>query len=140
MVRLAYLLVGSLTVAEDLVQDAFVRVYFRWGQVDHHGGYLRTTVVNACRNHLRDTGRRRWLLQRLPDTDRHEPPPDEPTELMADLNRLSPRRRAALVLRYYADLDDAAIAKVLECREATVRSLVHRGLTQLREVMPDATR
>lgn len=58
---------------------------------------------------------------------------------MAELNRLSPRRRAALVLRYYDDLDDAAIAKILECREATVRSLVHRGLIQLREVTSDAT-
>src|SRR5215470_1874637 len=53
MVRLAVLLVGSLAVAEEVVQDAFVVVSQRWNELDNPGGYLRTTVVNACRMQLR---------------------------------------------------------------------------------------
>jgi RNA polymerase sigma factor (sigma-70 family) len=45
------------------------------------------------------------------------------------------RQRAALVLQFYEGLSQAEIADVLGCREGTVASLVHRGLTQLRRVI-----
>jgi RNA polymerase sigma factor (sigma-70 family) len=45
------------------------------------------------------------------------------------------RQRTAIVLRYFCDMDDAAIAEVLGCRPTTVRTHVHRGLARLREVM-----
>lgn len=132
MVRVATLLVGSVAIAEELVQDAFVRVHQRWDRVEGEGdGYLYRAVVNACRSHHRRRGVERAFR---PDPR----PPDrlpEPDGVLPHLDRLSPRRRAALVLRYYADLPDEEIAAVLACRPATVRSLVHRGLAQLREVI-----
>jgi RNA polymerase sigma factor (sigma-70 family) len=51
------------------------------------------------------------------------------------LRRLPDRQRQALVLRFYEDLPDAEIARLLGCRPATVRSLVHRGLAAVREVL-----
>ncbi|MDQ3306536.1 MAG: sigma-70 family RNA polymerase sigma factor, partial [Actinomycetota bacterium] len=91
MVRLATLLVGSDAVAEELVQDAFVAVHRRWSSVDNPGGYLRTSVVNACRSH-----QRRAALER-----RRLPRPDEPAQLGADevwdaLAHLPHKQRAAL--------------------------------------------
>lgn len=132
MVRVATLMVGSNAVGEELVQDAFVRVQRNWARIERDpDGYLYRTVTNACRSHLR-----RRSLERAfrPDPRPPEVLP-EPDGVLPHLARLSPRRRAALVLRYYADLPDDEIAEVLECRPATVRSLVHRGLDQLREVM-----
>jgi RNA polymerase sigma-70 factor (sigma-E family) len=131
MVRLAHLLVGSNAVAEELVQDAFLEVHRRWARIDNPAAYLRTTVVNRCRMH----GRRRAVEQRyVPDPLRVVTDP-ELDETWVALARLSPRRRAALVLRFYADLPEAEIADALGCRPATVRSLVHRGLQQLRELL-----
>ncbi|HEV7723144.1 MAG TPA: sigma factor, partial [Iamia sp.] len=49
MTRLAYLLVGSEAVAEEVVQDAFAQVYERWDRLDRPGGYLRTCVVHGAR-------------------------------------------------------------------------------------------
>ncbi len=128
MVRLATLLVGSDAVAEELVQDAFVAVHRRWSSVDNPGGYLRTSVVNACRSH-----QRRAALER-----RRLPRPDEPAQLGADevwdaLAHLPHKQRAALVLRFYEDATEADIAAALRVRPATVRSLVHRGLAKLRK-------
>jgi RNA polymerase sigma-70 factor (sigma-E family) len=128
MVRLATLLVGSDAVAEELVQDAFVAVHRRWSSVDNPGGYLRTSVVNACRSH-----QRRAALER-----RRLPRPDEPAQLGADevwdaLAHLPHKQRAALVLRFYEDATEAEIAATLRVRPATVRSLVHRGLAKLRK-------
>jgi RNA polymerase sigma factor (sigma-70 family) len=58
---------------------------------------------------------------------------DDPGELWDILDRLSERQRTAVVLRYYADLPESEIAAILHCRPSTVRSLVQRALTRLRE-------
>jgi len=130
MVRLAALLLGSDALAEEVVQDCFIRVGRRWSRVQHPVPYLRTAVVNACRSQ-----RRRAALERT-----HKPDPTAASELGADelwdaLSQLPYKQRAALVLRFYEDLADDDIATALGCRPATVRSLVHRGLTHLREVI-----
>lgn len=130
LVRLAALLVGSAEVAADLVQDCFVRLHPRWTKVADHRAYLRRSVVNACHSHHRVL--RRWRRLQLR--------PAEPAELGARelsdaLAVLPDRQRAALVLRFYGGLPDAAIADALGCRPGTVASLVHRGLAALREVI-----
>jgi RNA polymerase sigma-70 factor (sigma-E family) len=130
MVRLATLLVGSEAVAEELVQDAFVRVHHKWTSVEHPTAYLRTAVVNACRNN-----RRRARLERMHARTALATvaPPQEP--LVDALATLNERQRVAVVLRYYEDLSEADIAVALGCRPGTVKSLLHRGLSQLREVI-----
>jgi RNA polymerase sigma-70 factor (sigma-E family) len=129
MVKLAFLLVGT-GAAEEVVQDAFAKVYERWGTVDRPGAYLRTCVVNGCRQ----LARRRRLQWR------HSYPAPAVGELGADhlleaLDRLPASRRAAIVLRYYCDLSEAEIAATLGVRPGTVKSMVHRGLRELREVI-----
>lgn len=132
MVRLARLLTGRQDVAEELVQDAYVKVADRWAGVDNPSAYLRTAVVNACRSHQRRLGteERYVAAQDVPVTA-----PPEVHGIWEELHRLTPRRRAAVVLRYWEDLDDTEIAEILRCRRSTVRSLIHRGLSQLEEVL-----
>jgi RNA polymerase sigma factor (sigma-70 family) len=59
--------------------------------------------------------------------------PTELVELRAALDCLRERERAVIVLRYFVDIPDAEIAQLLGCREATVRSTVHRALKTLRK-------
>ena len=130
MVRLAHLLTGGDPAAEELVHDAFLRIHQRWGSIDAPGAYLRTTVVNACRSHVR----RRVRRDALPLTvvrDVH----DAPDELTDALKALPERQRAAVVLRYYADLPEAEIAALLGCGVSAVKSLLHRAVGTLREVI-----
>jgi RNA polymerase sigma factor (sigma-70 family) len=131
MVRLAYLLTGSRAVAEDLVQDCFVRLAPRFAQVERPAAYVRASVVNACRGYHRRTRRERAAF---PELAAEELSPETPV-LMDALAGLGYRQRAALVLRFYADRPEAEIADLLGCRPATVRSLVHRGLSELRKVI-----
>jgi RNA polymerase sigma factor (sigma-70 family) len=134
MVRVAFLLVRNLESAEEIVQDAFVRLHLRWDRVATPGAFLRTCVVNGCRDRLRRRGR---LAQRLPllagdvtgDLARGAAPAGELHDVLA---RLPLSQRTALVGRFYGGWDDAAIADALGVRPATVRSLVHRGLAALR--------
>lgn len=134
--RLAHLLVGDRAQAEELVHDAFLRVLPRIDELDNPAGYLRTVLVNACR----DAGRRATRAKGHPsDPVPPVPPPDLPlasSAVWAELLRLPERQRIALCLRFYDDLPDSEIAEILDVRPATVRSLVHRGLATLKEAVP----
>lgn len=131
MVRVAYLLVGSRAEAEDVVQDSFARIELRWARLDNPEGYLHRCVVNRSNDVLR----RRRLEERFRRLRREETSELRADELSDALATLPPKRRAAVVLRYYAGLPEKEIAEVLGVRPGTVKSMLHRALTQLREVI-----
>ncbi len=130
MVRLAYLMTGSSAEAEEIVQDAFVRVRNRIERVANPSAYLRTAVINGCRNRYR-----RILVERR-HAERPEPAAyDRVDELSDALVTLSTRQRTVIVLRFYAGMTESEIAGALGCRPGTVKSLCHRGLAELRRTI-----
>ena len=131
MVRLATLLIDSQEIAEEVVQDCFVRLHPRFDTLDDPVAYLRSAVVNACRS----TGRRRTLERAHLRAERPMVAELGADEILDALAGLPPRQRAALVLRFYEDLSGDQIADVLGCRPGTVKSLISRGLARLREVV-----
>jgi RNA polymerase sigma-70 factor (sigma-E family) len=131
MVRLAIALTGRDAGAEDLVQDAFVRVHAHWARVHTPTAYLRRAVVNACRSSARRAARERSA----PSLELLSADVMEADELFDALAMLPYRQRAALVLQFYEGLSQREIADVLGCRVGTVASLVHRGLVQLKRVI-----
>jgi RNA polymerase sigma factor (sigma-70 family) len=126
-VRLAFLVCDDPAAAEEVVQDAFVGLHRRWGEVRHPGAYLRAAVVNGARTRVRQAGRVSAVAS-VPDRAIGS----APDELADALARLRPERRAALVLRFYEGVPDAEAAEILGCRPATVRSMVRRALADLR--------
>ncbi|HEY7625888.1 MAG TPA: sigma-70 family RNA polymerase sigma factor [Ilumatobacteraceae bacterium] len=129
MVRLARLLTAADPAAEELVQEAFLRVRTRWEGVESPSSYLRAAVVNACRNH-----QRRQVIERRqspPSEETH----DEHFELRGALTALPMRQRSAVVLRYYEDLPETEIAELLDCSVTAVKSLLHRAVRDLRKVI-----
>ena len=128
LVRLAYLLTGRRAVAEDVVQDAFIKTRRVWSDVRNPASYLRTAVVNGCRSWGRHQA---VIVANRPDPP--EPVLQEPDELWDALGRLDERRRTAIVLRYYLNMRHTEIAEMLDCPAVTVRTSIHRGLAQLRQ-------
>jgi RNA polymerase sigma factor (sigma-70 family) len=98
--------------------------------------YLRQTVLNLARGHMRKKERERRYLDQWAHSGRgpQEDPPDSAVrdELDRALGRLTMRQRTALVLRYYEDLSERQTAELLGCPVGTVKSLVARGLEALR--------
>jgi RNA polymerase sigma-70 factor (sigma-E family) len=140
-VRLAYLLTGDRAVAEDLVQDAFVRLAGRLVHLRDPGAfdaYLRRSVVNLSRSYFRRRRVERAYLTRAQAVLERESgrwpahAVEDREELWRALGRLSERQRAAIVLRFYEDLSEVQVAEILKCRPGTVKSLVSRGLETLR--------
>jgi RNA polymerase sigma-70 factor (sigma-E family) len=129
MVRLAHALTGDPGAAEDIVQEAFIRVQRHFVETETPRGYLRTTVVNLCRDRARRRHRERGLGLRI---ESYLPLSMEASEMMDVLLRLPYKQRAVLVLRYWADWSEADIAESLGCRPGTVKALASRGLARLR--------
>jgi RNA polymerase sigma-70 factor (sigma-E family) len=144
--RLAYLLTGDRALAEDIAQDAFVRLAGRLVHLRDPGAsdaYLRRTVVNLSRSYFRRKRVERAYLARAEgafELERSSHPSVEDRDLLwSAMTALSPRQRAAIVLRFYEDLSETQIADVLRCRPGTVKSLLSRGLHLLRnEIGGDA--
>lgn len=129
MVRLAHVVTGSNTVAEDLVHNAFIKLAPRFTTLREPAPYLRATVLNECRMWYR----RRNIERRQPVPDRPVALPPEVDTTLGILLRMPQRRRAALYMRFYEDMSIDDIALALDCRPGTVRSLISRGLASLRE-------
>ena len=133
LLRVAFVLTGSSSTAEDVVHDVFCRVGPRIATLDNPAAYLRVAVVNQCRS----------LHRRLVRAPKPDAPVDarldgDLVELQDSLRALPPRQRTAIVLRYLCDLPDAEIADIIGCRPTTVRTLIHRGLADLRTAITGA--
>jgi RNA polymerase sigma factor (sigma-70 family) len=129
MVRLATMMVGSISAAEDLTQDAYTKLYARFAKVDDPHAYLRTAVVNGCRGSFRKrviSDRFLPLLATDAATTDHDP-------LLSILDRLPARQKAAIILKFCDRCSGAEIAQTLGCRPGTVKSLLSRGLDTLRQ-------
>lgn len=138
--RLAYALTLDRGKAEDLTQEAFAKLWFRWGRArdGNPDGYLRRILMTQ----FLSGHRRRW-------TGEH--PTERPPELAvaADTGRvedrhalrsamaaLSPRQRAAVYLRYAEDLSEREVADLLGCSVGAVKQHTSRGLAALRGLVP----
>ncbi len=131
--RLAHLLTGSASVAQDIAQDAMVAVHQRWSEIDNPSAYLRATVVNLSRMAIRRWSTERRYAGRRVETVTTNPEFDETWQ---QLRRLPARQRSVVVLRFYEDLSLAEIAEVLGMPVGTVKSTLHRALDNLKDVLP----
>ena len=137
LIRLAYVILGDRAAAEDVVQEAFLKLYKRWSQLRDTArapGYLRVSVVNGCRMVLRSRARRDdRTAGELPweSAEATALVGEEQRRLLRAIRALPPRQREALVLRYYLDLSEAEIARSMGIRRGTVKSATSRGLAAL---------
>ncbi|MCU1449586.1 MAG: SigE family polymerase sigma factor [Acidimicrobiales bacterium] len=138
LVRLASLLLHDVHDAEEVVQDAFVKAYVRWGRLrepDRALAYLRSAVLNGARSRLRHL---RVVERTAPDSpplgvsaDANLLVREEHERVIDALRSLPARQRECLALRYYLELSEAEIASTLGISQGSVKTHVHRGLASL---------
>jgi RNA polymerase sigma-70 factor (sigma-E family) len=140
LVRLASVVLGDSGLAEQIVQDAFVKLAVRWGgfrRIDNPPAYLRVMVLNGCRSHLRHRqvgdryDARRTVTIAVPTPEAEALAHADHDRMVAALRHLPERQREALVLRYYLDLPEAEIAAAMRVSSGSVKTHLHRGLAAL---------
>ena len=140
LVRAAYLMVGDLHEAEDLVQETLFKVAAKWPGVcrmENPVAYTRRILVNQALHGRAKRSRHRAELNATPpaETASNTAHLEIRDELFNALAALPPRQRAALVLRYFLDLPEAEVAAALGCSVGTVKSSTSRGLRRLEETL-----
>jgi RNA polymerase sigma-70 factor (sigma-E family) len=145
LLKLAVLLSGGdRHAAEDLLQNALIKAAGRWHRIDDPEPYVRQVLFRQQIS--------RWRL-RWPHRETTVAAPPEPataTEhgdatgaaelrivVRQALSRLTARQRTVLVLRYFEDLPEGDVARLLGCSVGTVRSTNHRALDRLRRLAPE---
>jgi RNA polymerase sigma-70 factor (ECF subfamily) len=138
--RIVYRMLGSVTDAEDIVQEAFIR----WMEADRSGvrepeAFLRRTVTRLCLDQLKSARRTRetyigpWLLEPLVEEEQEE---DVTLPLMLVLERLSPLERAAFLLHDVFGLEFDEVASAIDRDAAACRQLAARARSHIREARP----
>jgi RNA polymerase sigma-70 factor (sigma-E family) len=138
LVRLASLLLDDVGACEEVVQDAFVKVWARGDPLrdpERLPAYLRSAVLNGARSQLRHrlVRRRHLVLQPgpTPSAETTAMAGDPDRAVLLALRALPERQRAVLALRYYLDLSEAEIAAALGISAGSVKTHAHRGLASL---------
>ena len=143
LLRFGHVLTGSPEEAEDLVQEALAKSLRRWRRVsaDDPVAYVRKVMVNTHLTRWRRWGARVQVgeVPELAADDAGLARSHEWDALRRALAQLPSGQRAVLVLRYLEDLPDPAIAALLGCQPATVRSQASRGLATLRPLLAAGT-
>jgi RNA polymerase sigma-70 factor (sigma-E family) len=147
LVRLAILLADDNAAAEDLVQDAFVKLHRGWGRLrDPEAAlpYLRACVVNGGRSRLRRLKTSRAYLggqsprdhnDQLPSAEQQVVLSESHRELLAAVHTLPERQRQVLVLRYYAECTERETADLLGISVGAVKSHAHRAVASLGKML-----
>ena len=143
MIKLAYVILGGRHAAEDVVQEAFCNLFRRWDRLSRTEGaeyYVRASVLNGCRSVLRRRAvRGRKVLYELPAPSAEAAvlTGEERDELIRAVELLPRRQRETLVLRYYLDLPDDEVARLMDVGPSTVRSTAHRALIALARTLKE---
>ncbi len=137
LTRLAVLLTGERQGADDLVQAAYERTLRHWPRLNKAGdpeSYARRIVVNLAIDGGRSRTRRPEVLTQPPERSVADCAEmvSERMRVLDALSQLPRQQRAVVVLRYYSDLSESAIADALGCTVGTVKSRTSRALTALR--------
>lgn len=145
LIRLAYVILSDKQAAEDVVHDTFCRLYHRWDRLtdrEELAPYVRTSVINGCRSALRHRSvRQRKVIYELPAASPEATilGIEERAELIHAVDELPHRQREALILRFYLDLPDQEIARLMSIRPGTVRSTIHRALAALGQTLREGS-
>jgi RNA polymerase sigma-70 factor (sigma-E family) len=132
---------GDRHAGEDLLQNALAKAAARWHRIEEPEAYVRQVLYRQQISRWRLKWRRREVSVAEPP----EPGTGQDASSAAELrvvmrealSRLTARQRTVLVLRYFEDLPEADVARLLGCSVGTVRSTTHRSLARLRSLAPE---
>jgi RNA polymerase sigma-70 factor, ECF subfamily len=136
LLRFSYFVTRDAGLAEDLVQESFVRLYRAGRRAEEEGldAYARRAIVNLSRSRFRRMTRERAALA---SATRPAPGATEPDETWNALAALSPQQRACVALRYYESMTERETAAVLGVSVGAVKKQTHRALEKLRATLAE---
>lgn len=134
LVGMLSLYCGDRDTAEDLAQEALIRLCRDWKRVRRYQApqrWLHRVAINLAHSHYRRRTIERRVLGLIGRQSNAEMLPDTDVETLELLKTLPHRQKSALLLHYYLDLPVREVAQVMDVPEGTAKTLIHRGIRGL---------
>lgn len=136
MLRMCCVYLGDQHLAQDAVQDSFIKIYRAWRPMDAPAAekaWVMRITVNVCKDYLRSAWKRKVnLVEQYPEVPTAETPKNEEGRLLAEIMALKPKYREVILLHYYQQLRVNEIAAVLGAPQSTVSIRLRRAREALR--------
>lgn len=129
VMRDALFVLGDRDLAKEVTSEAFTRLYVRWARVsryDKPGAWVRRVAIRLAVRRHGHRSREGGEVERS-----HEGDHGLALDVRDAVRRLAPQQRAAIMLHYFDDLPLAEVARVLGCREGTVKAHLHQARARL---------
>lgn len=131
LLRMCCAYLGDAHLADDAVQDTFIKVYRSWREFDTPAAekaWVMRVAVNVCKDYLRSAWRRKvHLVEEYPEIAGEEEQPKEDNILLEEIMALKPRYRQVILLHYYQQLSVGEIARILSAPQSTVSVRLRRA-------------
>lgn len=131
LLRMCCAYLGDAHLADDAVQDTFIKVYRSWREFDTPAAekaWVMRVAVNVCKDYLRSAWRRKvHLVEEYPEIAAEPDRPKEDNILLEEIMALGPRYRQVILLHYYQQLPVGEIARILSAPQSTVSVRLRRA-------------
>ena len=136
MLRLAIVYLGSREMAEDAVQESFLKIFRHYRPGPNPRAFVMKVLVNTCKDLLKSSWRRRVdLVADYPDLWEEQGQRQEPGLLLREVQGLKPTYREVILLHYYQGYGITEIAEMMELPEGTISSRLSRGRKKLEQIL-----
>lgn len=135
LLRMCYLYLHDLQLAEDAVQETYIKMYKNWGSFRKDCSektWITAIAINVCKSYLRSSWYRQW---RLPANQDYEPSYEDKIRddtVLKEIAKLKPKYREVILLFYYEQLKVKEIAHILHITESAVTVRLARARKQLK--------
>lgn len=137
MLRMCCAYLGDAHLADDAVQDAFIKIYRSWRSFDSPAAekaWVMRVAVNVCKDYLRSAWRRRVsLVDEYPEIPGEPDRPREDNVLLEEIMALKPRYRQVILLHYYQQFSVGEIARILSAPQSTISVRLRRARAILQQ-------
>lgn len=131
LLRMCCAYLGDAYLADDAVQDTFIKIYRSWRIFDTPAAekaWVMRVAVNVCKDYLRSAWRRKvHLVEEYPEIAGEQDQPKEDNILLEEIMALKPRYRQVILLHYYQQLSVGEIARILSAPQSTVSVRLRRA-------------
>ena len=140
LLKISYLYVKDKQVAEDIVQDTFIKIYAQFGEtieVEKVKSYIVTMTVNRCRDYFRSWHYKKVQLSEMLDRQEKIVHTTDQVNVTQSIMQLPVKYREVIILRYFEDLKIEDVAHVLDININTAKSRLYKALKLLKIQLQD---
>ncbi len=138
LLRMCYLYLHDVQLAEDAMQDTYIKVYQNWdgfkGECSEKT-WITSVAINVCKSHLRSSWYKKLLLRNDMNQESYYEDKIKDDTVLKEISKLKPKYKEVILLFYYQEMKSKEIAAALGITESAVTVRLYRAREQLKKTL-----